>query len=418
MTFRLTRTDCVGLARPALDAHTLGLTSLAQLLGECGCRCVLADSAASKCLNAPDVPENLDGISRWIMAQGITVLGLSYRLDPQDGARIAALLVKGLKTRRLMTEQGGPIRAVFLAGLPKTCDLIRQHVKEVTDTFEGDETAAETLLRLGVDPAVIPTELKTSVRYDEDRLAFGRDLIRKGEYMALRPVDRLGYPDFGTRQDTLVARLTHGRQHGLPPLMRAHVGPFLPDREEAVRLFLEWTRTLAASGYLDILSIGASQLTQSNCGESWEGKPNGGGVPLNTPEEFEAVANAARPMLVRTYAGTRNIPALARMYEEKINTAWHALSLWWFCRIDDRGPYSLMENLEQHCEALRYIAATGKPFESNVSHHFAFRGGGRCDRRSGRRSGGENCQGAGDPPFRPSGDAEHAPRHLGCAGLG
>jgi hypothetical protein len=375
MTFRLNRTDCVGLARPALDAHTLGLTSLAQLLGECGQRCVLADSDACMCLNAPDVPENLDGISRWIMAQGITVLGLSYRLDPQDGARIAALLAQGLTIRRLLKDQGGPIRAVFFAGLPKTCDLIRQQVKEVTATFEGDETAAETLVRLGVDPAIIPTDLKTSVRYDEDRMAFGRDLIRKGEYMALRPIDRSGYPDFGTRQDTLVARLTHGRQHGLPPLMRAHVGPFLADREEAVRLFLAWTRALAASGHLDVLSIGASQLTQSNFGESWEGKPNGGGVPLNTPEEFEAVANAASPMLVRTYAGTRDIPSLARMYEEKINIAWHALSLWWFCRVDDRGPYSLRENLQQHCEALRYIAATGKPFEPNVSHHFAFRGG-------------------------------------------
>ena len=84
--------------------------------------------------------------------------------------------------------------------------------------------------------------------------------------------------------------------------------------------------------------------------------------------------NAARPMLVRTYAGTRDVPALARIHENTINIAWHALSLWWFCRIDGRGPNSLSDNLREHVETLRFIASTGKPFEPNVPHHFAFRG--------------------------------------------
>lgn len=123
-----------------------------------------------------------------------------------------------------------------------------------------------------------------------------------------------------------------------------------------------------------MLSIGTSQLTRSNFGEAWGDKPNGGGVPLNSEAEFAAVWEAARPMLVRTYAGTRNIPQLARMYEKTINIAWHALSLWWFCRIDGRGPYGVRENLAQHIETLQYVASTGKPFEPNVPHHFAFRG--------------------------------------------
>lgn len=370
MAHRLTRADCVGLARSALDAHTLGLTSLAQLLGDCGYRCVLADGPTCAYLNAPDVPENLDGIVRWIAVHAITVLGFSYRLDPHDGARLTALLMNGLKTRRLLKEQGGPIRAVYFAGLPKTCALVRQHVEEITATFEGDETAAETLERLGVEASAIPKELVTGARYDEDRLAFGRDLIGKGAYLAVKPVNRSTYPEF----DTLVARLFHSEHHGLPPLMRAHAGPFLPDRAAAVRLFLEWTRQLAASGHLDILSIGTSQLTQSNFGEDWGEKPNGGGVPLNSPEEYAAVWQAARPMLVRTYAGTKNMRALAQMYEERIDIAWHTLSLWWFCRIDGRGPYTLRDNLAQQFEALRYIATTRKPYEPNVSHHFAFRG--------------------------------------------
>jgi hypothetical protein len=162
--------------------------------------------------------------------------------------------------------------------------------------------------------------------------------------------------------------------HKLPPLIRVHAGPYLPDRKEAVRLFIDWTKQLASGGYLDILSIGTSQLTQSNFGENWEGKINGGGVPLATAAEFAAVWAAARPMLVRSYAGTKDVPALARMNEETIDIAWHALSLWWFCTLDGRGPNTVLANLGEHFEAMRYIASTGKPFEPNVPHHFAFRG--------------------------------------------
>jgi hypothetical protein len=211
-------------------------------------------------------------------------------------------------------------------------------------------------------------------RQDEFRLRFGRELVESGKYLQAQPPDRSGYPQFGTARDTVLARIRHAQQHQQPPLMRAHVGPYLPDREVAVRLFLDWTRQLAQAGFLDVLSIGTSQLSQSHFGEDWTGLPNGGGVPIQSPEEFRTVWQAARPMLVRTYAGTKNIPQLARMYEETIHIAWHALSFWWFCQIDGRGPYSVRENLQQHLETLRFIAESGKPFEPNIPHHFAFRG--------------------------------------------
>jgi hypothetical protein len=62
------------------------------------------------------------------------------------------------------------------------------------------------------------------------------------------------------------------------------------------------------------------------------------------------------------------------MYEERLDMAWHALSFWWFCALDGRGPNSVAANLVEHHAALRSIAASGKPFEPNVPHHFAFRG--------------------------------------------
>lgn len=372
--YQLTHADRFGFVRPAVDAHVLGINSLGQLLEECGFHSVTADADACSAFQNPEDPQNAGRIVRWIHDHGITVLGFSYRLDPNDGAAIFASLLQMIGLLKLSAAQGGPIRAIYFAGLPLACDLVRARHPEVNAVFSGDETAAETLSRLGISPKILPSSIAAGITYDEDRLAFGRDLIRSGGHLAVTPIPPGGYPEFGTKHDTLPARIHHHIQHDLPPVMRAHVGPYGRDRIQAVQQFLQWTKTLARNGFLDVLSIGTSQLTQSNFGQNWADLPNGGGVPLNTKEEFASVWQAARPMLVRTYAGTRNIPALARMYEETIHTAWHALSLWWFCQIDGRGPNPLYDNLREQIETLRFIAATGKPYEPNVPHHFAFRG--------------------------------------------
>jgi hypothetical protein len=34
-----------------------------------------------------------------------------------------------------------------------------------------------------------------------------------------------------------------------------------------------------------------------------------------------------------------------------------------------------LQNLREHLETLDFIAASGKPFEPNIPHHFSFRGG-------------------------------------------
>jgi hypothetical protein len=69
------------------------------------------------------------------------------------------------------------------------------------------------------------------------------------------------------------------------------------------------------------------------------------------------------------------LPWLAQVHERALNISWHALSFWWFCEIDGRGPNSVLANLQEMIEAIKYISSTGKPLEPNVPHHFAFRGG-------------------------------------------
>ena len=65
---------------------------------------------------------------------------------------------------------------------------------------------------------------------------------------------------------------------------------------------------------------------------------------LIAKKEFEDIKSSAGGMLVRSYSATNNIPSYAAMLEKTINTAWHALSFWWFNLADGRGPINSIRN--------------------------------------------------------------------------
>lgn len=371
-----TEKDIFAFIKPALDAHTMGLNTAAELLRDCGYTVIIADDSISNAISEYRSEASRKKVVDWIIANKVTNVGISYRLDKDDALNMVGYLLEALKTSNLLSYQGGPIRNIFFAGLPVSCEAIGKEFDGLVKTYVGGESAQDTLLKLGVPEEKIPRDIIEGSKYDESLLQFGKEIIDSGEYEKFKPIDRSNYKEFGTRQDTVEKRLDTNLRDNFLPLMRAHVGPYssLVSREENVREFLSWAKTLAEAGYLDIMSIGSSQLSQSNFGEDWGDRPNGGGVPVNSEEEYRMIYDASRPLLIRTYAGTKNIPQLAKMYEETINICWHALSLWWFNKLDNRGPYDLYTNLKQHMETIKYIASTNKPFEANVSHHFAFRG--------------------------------------------
>ncbi|NIA08046.1 MAG: cobalamin-binding protein [Actinobacteria bacterium] len=365
--------DVIGLAKPRLDAHMLGISRVDELLQACGFKTVVAGEAVCEALCDPADADNSSLIRKWLRVNRIGIFCFSYRLGAADAVDIFGKLMYQLEFHGLLAKGGGAIKAVYFASLPSACDAVKRIYADGVGVFRGDETPADTLAIMGIDPSLAPSDMVGVHPYDAALQSFGRDVVATGDWASVAPVDRQTSPAFGTKREKVVDRIEHGRQRGLPPLMRAHAGPYQPNRREAVKLFESWCRQLADVRLLDVLSIGTSQLTQARFGEDFSGRPNGGGVPINSPEEYERIWQVARPMLVRTYAGTRGIPALAAMHEETMNIAWHALSLWWFSRIDGRGPNSVLENLHEHFEALRLIASAGKPYEPNVSHHFAFR---------------------------------------------
>ena len=363
-----------GFVKPLVDVHTMGLYTMANLVRECGYKAIIASPEINSALEHVQKLNNYSLVKSWIINNNITHLCFSYRLDPNDACDYFMQLYEMLLGDNMKAATGGTIQAFSFAGLPEACRLIAEKTQGNVILFPGSETPMESLERYNIPQEKIKKSLLADSEYDNMRMAFAKKIIESESYKNITPQDHYGYPTCGTVNDTYVARLNYAKEKGALPIIRTHSGPYNPDRMEAIKEYNSWVEDLAKSKLLDVLSIGSSQLTQSNFGEDWEGLQNGGGVPINSPLEYRVIHEKAKPMLTRTYSGTKDVPALARIHEESLNISWHALSFWWFNELDGRGKNTLLDNLKEHFEAVRYIVSTGKPVEPNVPHHFAFRG--------------------------------------------
>lgn len=157
------------------------------------------------------------------------------------------------------------------------------------------------------------------------------------------------------------------------PIIRAHFG--LPTLEETI----EGINKIANSNVLDVISIAPDQNTQSNYfhPENQITELSGaGGVPLRSKKDFiklhEARLNGNHPLL-RIYAGTRDFIKLAKLYQNTINNAWAAIPIFWFNKMDKRGPLTLKESIKQHLEAIKWYSNNNIPVEINDPHHWSLR---------------------------------------------
>jgi hypothetical protein len=77
--------------------------------------------------------------------------------------------------------------------------------------------------------------------------------------------------------------------------------------------------------------------------------------------------------LLRTYSGTDDFIRLAELYLETIHNAWCAIPLFWFNRMDGRGPWDLEGSIREHQQVMAWYAERGVPVELNEPHHWGMR---------------------------------------------
>ncbi len=157
------------------------------------------------------------------------------------------------------------------------------------------------------------------------------------------------------------------------PLLRHHFG--LPTLEAT----LEGVRKIAQAKALDVISLGIDQDAQENFFHPERQDPRrkgAGGVPVRSAQDYTVLYEASRcgnfPLL-RTYSGTDDFIRLAEMYVETIHNAWAAVPLFWFNRMDGRGPWDLQGSIREHQQVMRWYGERGIPVELNEPHHWGMR---------------------------------------------
>ncbi len=140
----LNLTPTFALLRPGIDAHTLGVSTFAQLIEDCGWKVLIAGPAICTALNNLENTQNTKIVLDWLVSNRVVSVGYSYRLDSSEGIRHFGKFFQFLRQEKLHITTNGLIQQVLFAGLPKTCELIAQEYGSLVSVFWGDETAQET----------------------------------------------------------------------------------------------------------------------------------------------------------------------------------------------------------------------------------------------------------------------------------
>ncbi len=256
------------------------------------------------------------------------VIGVSYRLTPENARTLFAEL------RGMLDAAGVLGRArIFAGGTPPVADVAREF-DYFDAVFAGEESPHDVARVIRGDAHEYPTE----------------------DDFPQRTIERI-------------------RWKAPYPLLRHHFG--IP--AQTIDPTVEGITTIAESGVLDVISLGADQDAQENFfrPEQQDPKSKGaGGVPFRSEADLERLYAASRTgnfPLLRSYSGTADHLRYADMLVRTINNAWCATSLFWFNAMDGRGPSPLAQSLREHQALMRWHGERDIPVEGNESHHWAMR---------------------------------------------
>ncbi len=253
------------------------------------------------------------------------LVAVSYRLTPETGERLLGEFAEAADELR----RAG-VRFAFGGTPPLALRAAKMGFFE--KTFQGGEPAEETLAYLK-----------------------GQDKAQSGD---------IAYPQ------TTIDRILWKRPF---PLLRHHFG--LPDMD-LTRLGIA---EIAAASALDVISLGIDQDAQENFfhPERQDLRRKGaGGVPVRSAQDYRLLYAASLRgnfPLMRTYSGTDDFLKLGELYVDTIHTAWCAIPLFWFNRMDGRGPWDLEGSVRQHQAVMAWYAEQDIPVELNEAHHWGMR---------------------------------------------
>ncbi|MGB5846801.1 MAG: cobalamin B12-binding domain-containing protein [Anaerolineales bacterium] len=294
--------------------HVAGVMKFVRIAEEAGWRAVFLGPAVS-------IPELLEAA----VQEKADLVAVSYRLTPETGERL-------------------------LGEFAEAADEL--HSQGVRFAFGGTPPVAARAQSLGFFEKIF-----VGGEPPEFVLAY-----LKGQPLALQ--NETDFPQ------TAIDRI---RWKSPYPLLRHHFG--LPTMKSTRNGIIQ----IAEAQAIDVISLGIDQDAQENFFHPERQDPRrkgAGGVPVRSIEEYEELFAASRRgnfPLLRTYSGTDDFLDLAEIYVDSINIAWCAIPLFWFNKMDGRGPWDLAGSILEHQRIMAWYGERNIPVELNEPHHWGMR---------------------------------------------
>jgi hypothetical protein len=139
---------------------------------------------------------------------------------------------------------------------------------------------------------------------------------------------------------------------------------------------------LSEARVIDEISLGSSDLSQRyyNQPDQWVGRKNDGGVPYKNFNDLVALrqaANRGNYPSVKPYSHVVNMEDFVDdcLKAGMFVGSHQAVPLFWFNRIDGRGPTETGESIKEHIRTVKKLAASNIPVEMNDPNHWCSRWG-------------------------------------------
>jgi len=345
--------------------HTLGVEKFGEWMETIG-----AGYVAVKLGPAVSIGELIDKIRE----SKPEVVSFSYRLGDLHVDEIIIELVENVHKYGLEPKKSG-IRYCFgglriaanlvraMTGLPVLADKFSpkkdQHfdLEKIAKAYKGKDKF-HNFFDLIVDDYVTMAEL--------DEFARNRKRISKEDI---------------SWSDDLLERIKQVRELENRPILRAHIGT----AAETINPTVDGVKALSEAECLEIISLAPDQVAQAFLPkfDRQEEDPrkyrNGeGGAPVRSREDLKSLKEATKrgnwPMS-RIYSGTDELVAAAKIFEETLHMAFPAVPIFFYNRLDGRGPLSILDGINEHYNTMRWWASIDKPLEINDPHQWQLR---RC----------------------------------------
>jgi len=345
--------------------HTLGVEKFAEWMETMG-----IGYLAIKLGPAVSIDELIDKIRE----SKPEVVSFCYRLGDLHVDEIIKELVEKVCKFELQNAKSG-IRYCF-GGLRPAANLVRAmtglHV--LKDKFSPNKDRHFNLEKIAEDYKdnekyqkffdLVVDDYVTMAELDE----FARNRIKIAK-------DKIAW------SDDLLERIKQVRELENRPILRAHIGA----AAETIQPTVDGVKAISEAGCLEIVSLAPDQVTQAFLPKFDRGEENPkkyrngeGGSPIRSREDLRTLKDATKcgnyPM-TRIYSGTDELVEAAKIFEETLHMPFPAVPIFFYNRLDGRGPLSILDGINEHFNTMRWWALIDKPLEINDPHQWQLR---RC----------------------------------------